>query len=143
MRILIVDDSLASRCILTDVLSRHGVCEQAENGEQAVALFEASLREGRPFNLLIMDVMMPGMDGLEATRRIVAMQDAAAVPPEDRARVVMVTCLDNSSTVINAQFDSGVDYFLTKPFDLETLTEALRCLDIETDCATIFKELRS
>jgi CheY-like chemotaxis protein len=67
-RILIVEDERAIRTFASEVLSRHGYEVVAvESGEEALEIFE---REGRPFDLVVMDVIMPGMGGRRALAEI-------------------------------------------------------------------------
>jgi len=78
----------------------------------------AALAGGR-FDVVLMDIYMPGMEGLEATRRIRAMPGAAS-----RVPVLMVTSEDDPDTRIAARA-AGAQGFLVKPVSLEDLTAAL------------------
>jgi len=71
LRVLVVDDSPTNRRILREMLSRwHMRPVVAENGRAALATLEKAARSGRVFSLVLMDGMMPEMDGFEAARRI-------------------------------------------------------------------------
>ena len=72
LRCLIVDDHSYCREIGAALLGAmgHQICGQADNGAEAVALFEEAQRRGQPVELILMDVSMPEMDGLQATQRI-------------------------------------------------------------------------
>ena len=89
-----------------------------------------ALNEDDPYDLVVMDVMMPAMDGLEATRTIVELLEGRAVPQEKRARVVMLTCLSDPQHMIEAQYQCGADAYLTKPLEPETLWEVLASLGL-------------
>jgi two-component system chemotaxis response regulator CheY len=104
-RLLVVDDALLMRKLIRDVASRAGweVAGEAADGAQAVALYQRL----RP-DLVTMDVVMPGMGGLEALRAI------RAVDPG--AQVVMVTALDQKQTLLDSIRDGAID-FIVKPFD--------------------------
>ncbi|MBU1247171.1 MAG: response regulator [Proteobacteria bacterium] len=125
MRILIVDDEKIIQKFLAGVLSRYGTCDQAWNGQEAVELYELSLAAGTPYNLIIMDIMMPVMSGLDATRIITTMRDTSEVPGAENTHVVMLSCLDDPKHLTEAQFDAGADAYLTKPLEIERLEEAL------------------
>ncbi|WP_422927286.1 response regulator [Singulisphaera sp. PoT] len=104
-RLLIVDDALLMRKMIRDVAAQAGwdVAGEAKDGAEGVALYE----KFRP-DLVTMDVVMPNMSGLEALRRI------RAVDPD--ARVVMVTALDQKETLMEAFRDGAID-FIVKPFE--------------------------
>ncbi len=111
--VLVVDDHEVNRAVIRAVLKdRPYRIIEATNGEEAV---EEAFRETP--DLILMDLMMPGMDGLEATERIKA--DTAT----GRTPVLMLTALGETSDRIRA-FQAGVTGFLTKPVDqLELLAQ--------------------
>src|SRR6266566_4414967 len=103
-RILLAEDEVALRDF--EVL-------EASNGLEAVALWE---RENP--HLLILDVMMPRMDGLEVCRRV---REHSAVP------IIVLTALDSESDKVSA-LDLGADDYLTKPFGVEELLARVRAV---------------
>ena len=115
MRALIVDDSKFIRLHLRQHLERGGiVCVEAENGSDAVSL----LGRDSAFDLMLSDVNMPVMDGLECVRRV----RSEALAPD--TKIIMVTTeADNS--FINQALDYGADEFLMKPFTAQSLREKL------------------
>jgi len=115
MRALIVDDSKFIRQYLRQHLERFGVvCEEAENGSLAVDL----LRRDPGFDLMLSDVNMPVMNGLECVRQLRLLELAP------RMKVVMVTT-EADSSFINQALDCGADEFLMKPFTPQSLREKL------------------
>jgi CheY-like chemotaxis protein len=115
LRILVVDDVLMNRDIAGAFLRAGGhavIC--AEGGAQAVAAVD-----GSDFDVVLMDVRMPGMDGLEATRRIRALEGA-------RGRVPIVALTAQAFTEqIAACREAGMDSHLAKPFDVAGLLETV------------------
>ncbi len=117
VRVLVADDNEVSRAILTEMLhffrlSVHGV----SNGADALA----AIREATvPFDLVLMDWRMPGMNGDEVTRRIQG--DAAIV---HKPRVVMVTAYGRENVIRLAE-QAGVDGFLIKPVSPSTLLDTI------------------
>jgi CheY-like chemotaxis protein len=104
--ILIVDDNPQILSIMTDLLSPLGyqiVC--ASGGQEALDHAAAA-----PPDLVLLDVMMPGMDGFEICRRIRADPRLAQVP------IILVTALDDRASRVQG-FDAGADEFISKPFD--------------------------
>src|SRR5690606_4873525 len=116
-RVLVVDDLLANVKLLEARLSAEYfdvLC--AMNGPDALAI----CREGR-CDIVLLDVMMPGMDGLEVCRRLKADPATAHIP------VVMVTALDQPADRVRG-LDAGADDFLTKPVDEVALMARVRSL---------------
>jgi two-component system, chemotaxis family, chemotaxis protein CheY len=120
MRILVVDDAQANCLLLTRILSTWGSCAVAANGRLAVDLFRAALDEGKPYDLIWLEIMMPVMDGLRALELIRHEERRRAVPNADRGRIVMTTTMDDVRNAIRA-FNNQCDLYLTKPFSLDTI----------------------
>jgi two-component system KDP operon response regulator KdpE len=113
-RILLAEDEVALRDFVSRNLRARGFdVLEASNGLEAVALWE---RENP--HLLILDVMMPRMDGLEVCRRV---REHSAVP------IIVLTALDSESDKVSA-LDLGADDYLTKPFGVEELLARVRAV---------------
>ena len=78
-RILIVDDSRYQRNLVEKALHDVGRCEQADNGAMAVRLFQEALHQGESYDLVVMDILMPVMDGHRALSWIRRMEQQAGV----------------------------------------------------------------
>ncbi len=116
-RVLVVDDILSNVKLLEAKLSaEYFEVVSAYNGLEALAKVE----EHEP-DIVLLDVMMPGMDGFEVCRRIKSNPKSAHLP------VVMVTALDQPSDRV-AGLDAGADDFLTKPVDDAALFARVRSL---------------
>ena len=113
-RLLVAEDEAALRDFIARNLRARGFeVFEAENGLEAFALWE---RE-QP-NLLILDVMMPRMDGLEVCRRV---REYSTVP------IIVLTALDSERDKV-AALDLGADDYLTKPFGVEELLARVRAV---------------
>jgi CheY-like chemotaxis protein len=117
LNILVVDDTATNRQILAVFLKKLGhTVELAEDGAQAVSRFSA-----KPFDLVLMDVMMPVMDGYEATRRIKEMCQDRWVP------VIFLSALDKDENLVTG-LEAGGDDYLPKPLNFIVLEAKLRSL---------------
>lgn len=115
--VLVVDDTPSNRQLLQIFLKKLGYAVLlAENGLQAVEKFSAE-----PVDLVLMDVLMPVMDGYEATRRIKAAAGERWVP------VVFLSALDKEENLI-VGLDAGGDDYLAKPLNFVVLEAKLRSL---------------
>jgi signal transduction histidine kinase/CheY-like chemotaxis protein len=122
LSILVAEDNeinaLLARALLTRLGHRPTV---AGNGAAAVESWTAARAAGKPYDLVLMDVQMPGMDGLEAARRIRVTEAAAGERP-----VRMLALTANAQTEDrDACLAAGMDGLLVKPLDRERLREAL------------------
>lgn len=112
--ILIVEDEEPLRRFISRNLSARGFrVFTAGNGLEALAIFEANSPD-----LIILDVMMPSMDGLETCRRI---RQVSTIP------IIVLTALGEESDKVKA-LDQGADDYLTKPFGIEELLARVRAM---------------
>jgi CheY-like chemotaxis protein/HPt (histidine-containing phosphotransfer) domain-containing protein len=116
-RVLVVEDNVVNQQLVLAMLSRAGfVAEVAADGQQALELLRA-----QPFDVVLMDLQMPVMDGLQATREI-RRRGSGVLDPA--IPVIAVTA--NAFAEDRARsFESGMNDFLTKPLDPRRLLEAL------------------
>ncbi|HEY1075641.1 MAG TPA: response regulator, partial [Fontimonas sp.] len=115
LRILLAEDNAFNRQVGTRMLESLGYhADVVENGAEAVAAVQQT-----PYDLVLMDVHMPEMDGLEATRRIRAMAGIR----QPRIFAMTASVLDDER---QACIDAGMDRHLAKPFRRHELEEALR-----------------
>jgi len=128
MRILIVEDEFTSRKLLTALLSDFGECDTASDGVECVDAFRNALDEGRPYDLVCMDIMMPNKDGHQALKDIRAMEQRAGVAAADEAKVIMITALNDPKAVVRAYYKGGAAAYLPKPIEVESLYAILRNL---------------
>ena len=107
--ILVVDDSSPNRDILSLLLTGHGYrVWEAKGGHSALAVIE---QQGIP-DLMIVDIMMPGMNGYELCRKFKADEQTSAVP------VIFITALSETRDKLEGFKAGGIDY-ITKPFQLD------------------------
>lgn len=114
VKVLIVDDALFMRTMIKDILTSSGkytVVGEADNGQDAVKKYQ----EVQP-DLITMDIVMPLMDGIEATRQILKV--------DPHIRIVMCSALGQEPLVIES-IAAGARDFIVKPFSPEKVLKVL------------------
>lgn len=119
-RVLVVDDEPTIRQLLVINLLAEGIHVAA--APDGFAARQAAFAD--PPDLIILDVMMPGLDGLELLRELRGDPRTADIP------VVLLTARTTDAEVW-AGWAAGADYYLTKPFDVDELLDFIEDLDIE------------
>ncbi len=131
MKVLIVDDDLANRVVMQSFMcEKASQINMAANGEEAVQAFTMALDEEKPYSLILMDIMMPVMDGHEALQAIRKLEKARGVPPGSEVKVIMVSCLEDQKNVCQAFFQGMATCYLTKPLSREGLETALGSISL-------------
>ena len=130
MRILVVDDDLVTRTKIQTLLSPHGQCDTAEDGDQGWEKFKAAYKEENLYDLITMDVDMPGMNGHEVVKKIREWEkENVSYESAKEAKILMVTSMQSRSDAI-ASFREGCESFIRKPIKPDDLDWALEKLGI-------------
>src|SRR3990167_2300238 len=117
-RILVVDDEPVMRTITESILAQHEFdVSTVDSAEKAIALINA----GTIPDLLLLDVLMPGMNGFEACRILRQTTDLEHLP------IIMLTALDDQASIDEA-YRCGATYFITKPLNIPLLPHRVRYL---------------
>jgi two-component system chemotaxis response regulator CheY len=124
MKIMIVDDNYDNRLILKKILEQHQCIEECD-GKQAVGSFVRALHNKEPFDLVLMDIMMPEIDGLSALEIIREVEKKWEIPPGSECKVIMVTALDSPKDVCRAFFKGGATEYIAKPIDKDELRQKI------------------
>lgn len=126
MRILVVDDEYVSRLKMKTMLSRYGDVDAVFNGEVALAMFRRAHEEMVPYDLITMDIDMPGTKGQEVTRAIREWERENHIVRVvgSEVKIVMASSLGDGKSIFSA-FREGAEAFVRKPVSPESLAEAL------------------
>ncbi|HYB90916.1 MAG TPA: response regulator [Candidatus Binataceae bacterium] len=119
VRTLIADDTAVNRVILREMLTARGaLVTEAQSAEEALLELERAIRGGAPFDLLVLDCRMPGMDGLDLARRVKAVRGNCAT-------VTLMLTSDDFSTTATGMRELGIEAYLVKPIRRADLHEAI------------------
>lgn len=127
MRALVVEDEFISRMVLESMLTSLFEVDSVENGYESLNAFERAHAEGRPYQVVFMDIMMPVLNGIDALEVIRRKETEGGLP---QAMVIMTSALSDIKTV-NRCMDSGMaSAFFVKPLDKSELLDGLDKLGI-------------
>jgi CheY-like chemotaxis protein len=130
-RVLMVEDNPVNMMIAVALLERWGaIVDQADDGASALHAIDVAHDSGNPFDIVLMDVQMPGMSGHEVTRRLRQRYDRHTLP------IVALT----AAALVSEREDAmaaGMNDFLTKPIDAERLRQTLRHVLMEAEALIV------
>ncbi len=118
-RILIVDDASFMRMMLRNILTSHGhvIVGEAENGLRAIDTYQ----QLKP-DIMLIDLIMPEMGGIEAVRRI--------MEADPKAKIIICSAMGQQALVVEAM-QAGARDFIIKPFQPTSVIEAVQKLELE------------
>ena len=118
-RILVVDDNQNNRMIIREMVTSRGAqVSEAESGLKALAAMREAVRDGRPFQIVLLDMRMPGMDGLEVARRI----RGEHFPVEP---LILMLSSDDLGPQLARIREAGLAAYLVKPITRRELFDAI------------------
>jgi two-component system chemotaxis response regulator CheY len=129
MRTLIVEDDFTSRLLMQEYLKAYGLAHVAVDGQEAVEAVRLALEANQPYELICLDIMMPGLDGHQALHEIRLLEEERGIYSSDGAKIIMTTALDDIENKISA-FSGLCDAYLVKPIQKTKLLEELRKLKL-------------
>jgi DNA-binding response OmpR family regulator len=118
--VLVVDDEAPLRELVVVTLAEAFECEEAADGDTAIELLHE-----RPFDIVVLDVMMPGRNGLDVLREIRSDERLSGV------RTVVLSAWQAQDD-ITAAAEAGADRFVSKPFDVDELVSVVQELAGDT-----------
>lgn len=130
MKVLIVDDEFISRKYLSRLFKPHGHCDFAVNGEEAVEAFKLALQGGEPYDLVLLDLIMPDMDGQQALREMRALEREVGFSDGNETKILVVSVLEDNDDTHNAMYLAEATAMLQKPVDETRLFEEIRRLGL-------------
>lgn len=130
MRFLVVDDDFLARNQIQRLLHPYGVAEVATDGEEAVEAFRLALKQGDPYDLITLDILMPNIDGQEALREIREIEKEMEIPEDKAVKVIMVSGLNDAKEVHDAFFLGSATSYMVKPIHGQALFDEITSLGL-------------
>lgn len=127
MKYLIVDDDSLCREVVKTALSPFGRCDLAFNGQEAIGAFRMALDSGEPYDLVCLDIMMPGSDGHAVLDSIRQLEKQRGIFGSDAVKVIMTTGVRDPKECLQA-FREGCESFVSKPVMEQQLLEQVETL---------------
>ncbi len=130
MHILVVEDDFISRRLLCRYLEPFGECDVAVNGEEAVAAVEQAVNNGTHYDLICLDIMMPGMNGHETLKAIRNYEQSNGFCVGQGAKVIMTTSVQDHKSIRRA-FKASADGYVVKPVEKKKFIATLNEIGVE------------
>ena len=126
LSILVAEDNEINALLMRSLLARlgHSVVITT-NGEQAMESWLSATSAGTPYDLVLMDIQMPRLNGIETTKQIRAQESGGLAGQSIRRTPILALTANTLVEDRYACFEAGMDGFLIKPLDREKLEEAL------------------
>lgn len=132
MQILIVEDDSVSRHLLSRYLECFGDCDVAINGDEAVRAVEDALSENQGYDLICLDIMMPGLSGQETLKEIRRLESQHNLAPDQAAKIIMTTSIEDSHTMREA-FSASADGYVVKPLRIDKFLTTVQDLGLQPE----------
>jgi len=128
MKCLIVDDEIFCREFVATLLRSTADCVQASSGTEAIEKYNSALAAGEPYDVIIMDIMMPGMSGHDAAQAIRLMEKEQK--SDKRVNIVMLTALNSADDAMDSFCNAQSAAYLVKPVSKEGLFNVMSKLGL-------------
>ena len=133
LKCLIVDDDELGRELVAHYLKDIAVCDRATDGNQAVHMFRESMTGNAPYNLIILDIVMPEKNGHDAAMEIRQLEKNQGDAIEEGVPIIVLSSLHTPADIIQSYMSARSAAHLIKPVTLEKLLKTLRKLELIHD----------
>lgn len=129
MKSLIVEDDFNCRRLMMYFLLPYGDCDVAVDGVEALEAFQIAWEDGKPYDLICLDIMMPRMDGQTTLKQLRALEQKRGITGLDGVKIIMTTGLGDNRNILEA-FNAQCEAYLIKPFEKKDLLEKMYYLGL-------------
>jgi len=123
-RVLLVDDDKVTRKLIIEILKDKAQCVEAINGIDALEIYNESLQNKAPFDVMLLDILMPDIYGVEVYHIIRTRERTEGISSKERIPIVMITAFAN---MFRSHLDDGTsNAFIEKPITAEKIISAIQ-----------------
>jgi len=105
-------------------MQNFGACDSAKLGEEAIGMFAAALESEIPYDLVSLDISMPGITGIKVLEKIREIEDYKNITADLRVKIIMVTSKSDKDTVVTS-VSNGCNDYIIKPFSWKIIFNKL------------------
>lgn len=117
-KVLVVDDEFVNRKLILEILKERAECDQAINGAEALTAYKGAIKARRPYDVILLDIAMPDIDGLTVLQKIRIMERKAGISFGAGVPIIMITAY--KEPFLDA-FHKGCDDYILKPINADDL----------------------
>ncbi len=121
-RILIVDDSFTNRQVVAEILREVAPCDFAATGKEAIDAYNLSLQKEKPYSLILLDIELPQVNGLEILDKIRKSEKTAGIALGEGIPIIIVTAYEERFL---EAFEKGCDDYVLKPIETDVLLKKI------------------
>jgi len=128
MKTLVIEDDFVTSQVMKEILLSFGECDIAEDGTIGIDCFREALESNDSYDLIFLDIMMPGLTGQEVLKVIRDLETKNGIMGLEQSKIVMSTALDDIKNIKDA-FKSQAEGYIVKPIDKDKILKIL--VDLE------------
>lgn len=136
MKTLLVDDDESMTLYFDKLLGKYGPCVLTGDGAIAISHFFKALDQNEPFDLVLLDIMMPELDGLTVLGKLRSLEKEYGLSDVKRSKIIMTTALKNPMHIQEA-YDEQCDAYMIKPITKDTFMQELSDLGVGILCGKL------
>ena len=121
-KILIVDDNFENRQLLAEILREVVVCDFAATGKEAIGAYNLSFEKRSPYSLILLDLELPEVNGLEILKKIRESEESVGIPLGEGIPVIIVTAYEKRFL---EAYNRGCDDYILKPINSDELLKKI------------------
>lgn len=124
MKTLVIEDDYVTMTVNQEIMLSFGACDVAEDGIAGLNLFTKAIENKDPYDVVLLDIMMPGIIGVEVLARLREIESKNNIMGLDCVKIFMTTALDDFDN-IKSSFKNQADAYLVKPLDKDKLIQLM------------------
>jgi len=128
---LIVDDDLLGRELIAQYLRNVPFVDTAVDGQDAVGKFRAALAAEDPYELILLDIVMPDMDGITAGKEIRKLERSLELTADKQVKIIMLTALNTPQDIVQSMLSAQSSAYLVKPVEPDKLRKTIGQLGLK------------